>query len=148
MTASNEAVRYLEPTQDAGRAFVMRKIPGEVVMLNLLRFRQVADYSATPSLAPQTPISGAEAYDRYIAHTLPLLRKSGGDIVFMGDGGSFLIGPQDECWDRALLVRQTSAAAFLAFATDKTYLAGIEHRAAAVMDTRLLPLIGHSGLDL
>jgi len=33
---------YLEPTQEAGRAFVMRGIEGEVVMLNLLRFREVA----------------------------------------------------------------------------------------------------------
>lgn len=145
MTASNEPIRYLEPTQDAGRAFIERKIRGEVVMLNLLRFRQIADYSATPSLAPDMPISGAEAYDRYIAHTLPLLKKSGGDILFMGEGGSFLIGPQDERWDRALLVRQTSVDAFLAFATDATYLAGLGHRTASVLDTRLLPLVSDAG---
>lgn len=137
---ANAADRYLEPRQEAGRNFVMRGITGEVTMLNLLRFREIADYSATPSLAPETPISGAEAYDRYMAHTLPLLRKSGGDVVFVGEGGPFLIGPQNERWDRALLVRQKDVAAFLAFATDETYLAGIGHRTAAVLDTRLLPL--------
>lgn len=36
---------YLEPTQESGRALFMRGIPGEVVMLNLLR-REVADYIA------------------------------------------------------------------------------------------------------
>lgn len=140
MTTSNAANFYLEPTQEAGRDFVMRGITGEVTMLNLLRFREIADYSATPSLAPETPISGAEAYNRYMAHTLPLLQKSGGDIVFVGEGGSFLIGPQNERWDLILLVRQKNVAAFLAFATDEAYLAGIGHRTAAVLDTRLLPL--------
>lgn len=41
-------------------------------MLNLLRFRAAADYSASPELAPETPISGAEAYCRYIAHAMPI----------------------------------------------------------------------------
>ncbi len=30
---------YLEPTQESGRAFVMRQLVGPIVMLNLLRFR-------------------------------------------------------------------------------------------------------------
>jgi hypothetical protein len=49
--------RYLEPTQESGKALIMRNISGPVVMLNLLRFRKVADYSATPQLAPASPIS-------------------------------------------------------------------------------------------
>jgi hypothetical protein len=83
---------YLEPTQEAGRALVMRGIPGEIVMLNLLRLRPVADYAANPELAPARPISGGEAYDRYIAHTLPYLTESGGALLFLGEGGAFLIG--------------------------------------------------------
>jgi len=49
---------------------------------HLLRFRDVADYSANPELAPREPISGAEAYQLYIAHTLPHLRRTGGDLIF------------------------------------------------------------------
>ena len=41
----------------------------------------------------------------------------------------------------ALLVRQSSVAAFMAFASDQAYLAGIGHRVAAVRDSRLLPLV-------
>lgn len=131
---------HLEPTQDSGRAFISRAIEGEVVMLNLLRFRTVADYAATPALAPPVPISGAEAYDLYVSQTLPLLRKSGGDILFSGDGGAFLIGPGSERWDRMMLVRQRSTQAFMAFASDGDYLAGMGHRTAAVEDSRLLPI--------
>jgi hypothetical protein len=68
MTAS---VRHLAPTQHAGRDFVLRGPAGVVVMLNLLRLREMADYTATPELAPAAPISGAEAFDRHIQHTLP-----------------------------------------------------------------------------
>lgn len=132
---------YLEPTYEAGRALFMRGIKGAVVMLNLLRLRQVADYAANPELAPAQPISGAEAYDRYIAHTLPYLTQSGGSLLFLGEGGPFLIGPEGERWDRAMLVKQSSVQAFLAFAGDDAYLAGLGHRTAAVEDSRLLPLV-------
>lgn len=132
---------YLEPTQESGRDFLMRGIEGEVVMLNLLRFRDVADYSATPDLEPDTPISGAEAYRLYIEHTLPHLRESGGDIEFMGQGCSFLIGPPDERWDMVLLIRQKSVQSFMSFASNEAYLGGLGHRLAAISDSRLLPII-------
>lgn len=139
----NEAQKqtYLEPTQESGRAFFIRGITGPVVMLNLLRFREVADYSVAPNLAPESPISGAEAYRRYIEHTLPHLERSGGSLLFLGKGGNFLIGPTDERWDAALLVRQSSVEAFMAFASDAEYLAGIGHRLAAIEDSRILPLV-------
>ncbi len=118
----------------------MRGIPGEVVMLNLLRFREVADYSATPHLAPKEPVSGEQAYRRYMEHTEPFLAASGGSLLFSGRGGPFLIGPPDERWDAALLVRQRSVADFIAFAQNPEYLAGMGHRQAALEDSRLLPL--------
>ena len=136
----SDLTRYIEPSQRAGRDFVQRGMTGSVVMLNLLRFRAVADYSANPDLAPPARISGAEAFDRYIRHTLPFLRQSGGDLVFLGTGGPFLIGPEDEKWDLVMLVRQTSVQAFLAFAGNEEYLRGIGHRTAAVEDSRLLPM--------
>jgi hypothetical protein len=131
---------YLTPTHDAGRALVMRGIQGNVVMLNLLRFRAVADYSSAPELAPPSSITGEAAYRRYMEHTEPFVRASGGDLVFMGRGGPFLIGPPDERWDAALLVRQRSVADFIAFAQNPGYLAGLGHRQAALEDSRLLPL--------
>jgi hypothetical protein len=132
---------YLEPTDAAGRAFFSRGIPGPIVMLNLLRFRPVADYSATPELAPVTPISGEAAYRLYMEATYPHLERSGGKLLFFGKGGHFLIGPAGERWDAAMLVQQQSAAAFLAFASNRDYLPVLGHRAAALEDSRLLPLV-------
>lgn len=132
---------YLEPTQESGRALFVRGIPGPVVMLNLLRFRAVADYSANPELAPASPISGESAYRLYMSHTLPYLHASGGELLFYGKGGSFLIGPSDERWDATMLIRQSSVASFFAFASNEGYLSGMGHRVAALEDSRLLPLV-------
>jgi hypothetical protein len=38
-------------------------------------------------------------------------------------------------------VQQRSVADFMAFASDKEYLAGVGHRTAALEDSRLLPLV-------
>ena len=132
--------QYLMPTQEAGRDFVMRQIQGSVVMLNLIRFRKLADYSATPELSSIEPISGERAYQLYIDHTLPFLTQSGGEILFMGEGGAFLIGPFNERWDAVLLIRQTSVNSFLAFESNQDYMKGIGHRTAALEDSRLLPI--------
>lgn len=132
---------YLDVTQEAGRRFFGRRTAGPVTMLNLLRYRAVADYSAAPALAPEAPISGEAAYLLYMQHTTPYLQRCGGKVLFFGRGGEFLIGPAEERWDAMLLVRQASAEAFLAFASDAGYLAGLGHRTAALEDSRLLPLI-------
>lgn len=138
--------KYLMPTQEAGRDFIMRNIEGSVVMLNLLRFRETADYSASPELMPDGLVSGKEAYELYIKHTLPYLKESGGEILFMGNGGSFLIGPPVERWDAVLLVKQTSVNSFLAFESNEDYMKGIGHRTAALEDSRLLPLLETSNI--
>jgi len=132
---------HISPTQEAGRALFTRGIKGPVVMVNLLRFREIADYSATPELAPAEPISGAEAFRRYVAHTLPHLAAAGGEIVYMGDGGPFLIGPAEERWDLALLVRHPSIEGFMGFVSNEDYMVGTGHRVAALLDARLLPTI-------
>lgn len=132
---------YLEPTQEAGREFFTRGIRGEVVMLNLLRLRETADYSRTPDLAPDEPISGRQAYQLYMDHTLPFLLESGGSLDLVAEGGPFLIGPENERWDLVLLVRHRSPETFLAFAQNEAYVGGLGHRLAAIKDSRLLPLV-------
>ena len=39
------------------------------------------------------------------------------------------------------LVKQSSLASFMAFASNKEYLAGIGHRTPAVTESRLLPIV-------
>ena len=139
---------FLEPTQESGAALFRRNISGEVVMLNLLRLREIADYSGFPELAPETEISGREAFQKYIDHTMPFLKESGGELVLLGDGGKYFIGPDEEQWDIVMLVRQSSVESFFAFASNSGYLAGLGHRAAAVIDSRLLPIVECKNQDI
>ncbi|MCR9185044.1 MAG: hypothetical protein NXH81_06590 [Halieaceae bacterium] len=131
---------YIDATDESAVQLFSRNITGPVTMLNLLKFREVADYSAFPELAPRQPISGREAFQRYIDHTLPFLHDSGGEIEFLGEGGKYFVGPQDERWDLVMLIRQDSLNSFIAFATNESYIAGIGHRSASLEDSRLLPL--------
>lgn len=131
---------YLDVTQEAGEELFSRNISGEALMLNLLRFHEVADYSEFPDLAPDEPITGREAYQRYMAHTTPYLVESGGSMMLMAAGGKNLIGPADEQWDVAMIIRQRSLADFMAFSSNPGFVAGMGHRKAALLDSRLLPM--------
>ena len=131
---------FLSPTPESIAALTERGITGQVTMLNLLRFRELADYSEFPDLAPSEPISGERAYEIYSGLTLPLLSEVGGKPIFMGTGGSLLIGPADARWDRVLLVRYPDLGAFLAMTQNPAYHAGAGHRTAALSDSRLLPI--------
>jgi uncharacterized protein (DUF1330 family) len=114
---------------------------GPVVMLNLLRFRKVADYSRFPELAPPEPISGEDAYMRYLAAIEPRAKARGGDIVFLGKSGTFLLGPEDERWDMVLLARWPALKMLAASPSDPAYQAIGGHRTAALEDSRLLPML-------
>ena len=131
---------YLDATDANAVALFQRQISGEIVMLNLLKFKDEADYSADPELKPDTPISGRAAYDKYIEHTLPFLEATGGKLMYLGQGGDYFVGPEDEGWDMAMLVQQNSLDDFIAFATNEDYMKGVGHRTAALEDSRILPL--------
>jgi len=138
-----ENKQYIHPTEEAGKAFFIKQMGAEkpeVVMLNLLKFKSKADYSTSPELAPSSEISGKEAYRRYMEHTMPFLEEAGSEVMFLGKGGTFLIGPDIEGWDAVMLVRHASAAKFVAFAQNEAYLKGMGHRTAALEDSRLLPV--------
>lgn len=132
---------YLDPLDGNVTRLLERTLTGPVTMLNLLRFRDVADYSASPELDTGQSMSGRDAYERYVAHTLPFLEASGGSVLYRGDGGHMFIGPPEERWDHAMLIQHASIEDFFAFAENEEYLAGIGHRSAALLDSRLLPLV-------
>lgn len=137
---SNQSV-FIDPTDDSVGRLLQRGIVGPVTMLNLLRFRDWADYSTFPDAAPRQPITGRDAYDHYITHTMPFLTATGGSVAFFATGGHHLVGPPEERWDLVMAVTQASVQDFLAFASDEAYLAGVYHRTAALEDSRLLPLV-------
>ncbi|MGR3810939.1 DUF1330 domain-containing protein [Jiulongibacter sp. NS-SX5] len=131
---------YIDASPVAGKAFFLRGIKGPFLMLNLLKFNEEANYEGLPHLAPEKPITGKDAYDKYMEATLPFLKEAGSEIILQGKGGPFLIGPEFEKWDMVLILRHASVEQFMAFAQNKDYLKIAGHRTAALADSRLLPI--------
>lgn len=132
--------KYINTTQEAGKQFYMDfHDKGKVVMLNLLKFKEIADYSDFPDLKQEENISGKQAYDLYMKHTKPILEGAGGKVLYYGRTNRFLIGPESEQWDIILLVEHVSVDKFMAFAKNEEYLKTMGHRTAALEDSRLLP---------
>jgi len=131
---------YIDATPEAGKEFYQTfHNKGKVVMLNLLKFRQKADYSNLEQLKPAREITGEEAYQLYMKSTLPELEKAGGRIIYYGKCNGFLIGPETEKWDALLVVEHASVIKFMEFAQNKDYQKTAGHRTAALEDSRLLP---------
>ena len=131
---------YIAPHTAALEKLLASDYSGPLVMLNMLNFRDKADYSAVPELAPEKPVSGEAAYGLYIKAAAPLLAKHKGELLLSGEALHFLIGPENQDWDKVLLIKQNSAKDFLAFIQDPEYLKIVGHRQAALADSRLLPI--------
>jgi hypothetical protein len=130
----------LYPSYEAGRDLALKSIQGPIVNLNLIQLRETAEYADFPEIAPVTEISGYDAFMRYIQLAKPFVEKNGGEILFVGNGDRFLIGPDTEKWDICMLIKQKSVKDFFAFEQNPAYMQIIGHRIAAISDSRLLPL--------
>jgi uncharacterized protein (DUF1330 family) len=128
--------KVIDPTGESFSA-LNREVPPDtpIVMLNLLRFREEADY---PAGSGHAPCSGREAYARYSGHAAVAVAKAGGDLVWSGAVQSHPIAPPGERWDEVLLVRYPSVAAFLGMVMDPEYQRQSVHRTAALDDSRLV----------
>jgi len=126
----------IEPTEQQ-LARLLQDLPdgAPIVMINLLRFRNLAEYA--PSFAAE-PCSGREAYERYGMAVLPLLAGVGGRIRWRGEAKLVVIGPSEESWDEAILVEYPSRSAFVSMVTSEAYQQISEHRTAALADSRLI----------
>ena len=129
---------HIEPTAAQLERFIADDPGGSPVMLNLLRYRDTADYSGSPELDPRRPVTGREAYGSYSDAVLPILAAVGGGIEMLGGCHGTLIGPDPEVWDDIVLVRYPSTAAFVQMVTSPEYQAIQGHRSAALADSRLV----------
>jgi uncharacterized protein (DUF1330 family) len=126
----------IEPTPERFAALLgARDIPGTIVMINLLRFRQRAAY---PPDFDATPCTGGDAYQRYAEVALQKVHAAGGRALWLGNVVLSVIAPEGEEWNEAVLVEYPSRRAFLDMIGDPEYRAATVHRTAALADSRLI----------
>jgi uncharacterized protein (DUF1330 family) len=132
----------VRPEEGRLAAFVQEPIEGSIVMINLLRYREQAEYEAD---SDEAPCSGEDAYARYGAAVVPLVEKHGGRAVWVGRVSATLIAPEGEDWDSAALIEYPSREAFLAMVASLEYRQVEHHRTAALSDSRLICVAGGGG---
>ena len=121
----------VNPTPERMEAFEgAAQDDGPIVMVNLLRFRERADYAEGGS--------GKEAYARYSKAVVPLVWEVGGQVLWMGKVRDALIAPAGESWDEVVLVHYPGRRAFLRMVRSDSYQAIMHHRTAALLDSRLV----------
>lgn len=129
-------MQTIEPTHEQLRAFADHPDDGApVIMLNLLRYREHADYAQHPE---QAPCSGRDAFKRYARQSIACIEDVGGKVLFIGAALGTVIGPDAEQWDEIFLVRYPSHQAFLDMIASNNYRAISFHRSAALQDSRLI----------
>jgi uncharacterized protein (DUF1330 family) len=128
-------VSNIDPTREQIEALAAGDMESPITMINLLRFREQADY---PEGFAAEPCSGEQAYGRYAEGALAAVGRVGGRPIWGADAHQIVIGPEAERWDQAFLVRYPSRAKFLEMVADPDYQAIVPHRTAALEDSRLI----------
>ncbi len=138
--------RFIDPDREQFEAFKDLNRDQPIEMLNLVKFRETAQYPSDHPLA-NAGLTGAQAYRNYGAETAPIFARIGATILWRGTFQTTLIGPQDEEWDEVFIARYPTAHAFLEMVTDPAYRAAVMHRQAAVETSRLIRCAPTEGGD-
>lgn len=108
-----------------------------IVMLNLVRYKERADYGDRADVAP---CSGREAYlQNYVAAFSRIEGAEDAKVFWFGGVLANVVAPAEERWDDMVLVEYPSFAAFLKIVENPKYKTDAEyHRTAALEDSRLI----------
>nr|RAV90725.1 DUF1330 domain-containing protein [Aerococcus mictus] len=101
------------PNREKLMELVNSKDTSPIVMVNLLKFRDIAEYKD----GRDEKISGREAYMRYGAKMQPLVESRGGRFLVSAALKEVVIGEVEGLWDVVALMEYPSAAEFVAIAS-------------------------------
>jgi uncharacterized protein (DUF1330 family) len=101
---------------------------GPFVMLNLLKFKETAEYPD----GSDANLSGADAYARYGKAIQACLAAVDGKQIYAGPVTGLMIGEVEELWDMVALVEYPSLAAMQKMVSSPDYQAIEVHRKAGL----------------
>ncbi len=128
---------YVGVNRDDWKAFRAIEREGPIQMLNLVQFRERAEYD------DGREATGAEAYAAYGRESQPVFDRLGGRIVWRGKMELMVIGPKDgsEAWDLCFIAEYPHPAAFVEMVYDPLYRKAMRHRQAGVQTSRLVRMM-------
>jgi uncharacterized protein (DUF1330 family) len=131
-------VNKVYPTFEQIMPLAQDPTPGPIAMVNLLKFRDRAEYGD----GRKEDISGREAYMRYAARMAPIVEKAGGRFLFSGEAKGLVLGEVEELWDVVGIVEYPSRAEFHRIATSPEVQAIGADREAGLAGQLLIMTVG------
>lgn len=130
---------YIDPSPANFAAFKALPRDEPIHMLNLLRYRDLAEYPEGHEHAAKG-WSGRRAYEEYGKTSGPIFRRVGGQIVWRGAFQTMVTGPtpEDKLWHDGFVAQYPSSAAFFEMIKDPDYQLAVVNRTAALVDSRLM----------
>lgn len=134
-----------EPTPAQLQRFLtgMQPDDGPLVMVNLNRYRDHAQYPADATVDEPTDVSGREAYQRYSDIAIKAIVEVGARVLWGShpqDAGPLMGDDERDAWDAILCVWYPSRAAFLQMVSIDWYQASLVHRRAALERAVVFPV--------
>lgn len=128
---------YIDPSRTNFEAFKDLPRDEPIHMLNLLLFRDHAEYPEGHE-HHGNGWTGRRAYHEYGKTSGPVFARVGGSIVWRGAFQTMVIGPDDRRWHDGFVAQYPNAGAFLEMVKDPEYQKAVVNRNAALADSRLV----------
>ena len=131
------ASSYIDPSPANFQAFKDLPRDEPIHMLNLLEYREQAEYPQGHEHAGKG-WSGRRAYEEYGKTSGPIFRRVGGTIVWCGSFQTMVTGPDAKRWHDGFVAQYPNAGAFFEMIKDPEYQQAVVNRTAALVDSRLM----------
>lgn len=130
---------YIDPSPANFQAFKDLPRDEPIHMLNLLRYRELAEYPEGHE-HHGNGWTGRRAYEEYGATSGPIFAGVGGKIVWRGSFQTMVTGPEpdDKVWHDGFVAEYPNSGAFFAMITNPDYKIAVQNRTAALLDSRLM----------
>ena len=118
----------VHPTKEQMEGFLEGDSEAPIAMINLLKFREKAQYED----GRDTDLTGEQAYAIYMDEVVGHLKKVGGEVSFGGSINRLMLGEVEELWDKTFIAKYPSKKAMLKMVTNPDYLESNKHRVAGL----------------
>ena len=129
--------RYIDPSPANFQAFKDLPRDEPIHMLNLLLYRDKAEYPEGHENAAKG-WSGRRAYEEYGKTSGPIFAGVGGSIVWRGAFQTMVTGPDIREWHDGFVAQYPNSAAFFEMIKNPDYQKAVVNRTAALVDSRLI----------
>lgn len=123
-----EVNNKVSPSEEQIKGFFEPGSEGPIYMLNLLKFKDKAEYED----GSETDLTGAQAYARYGAEVSKILIKLGGGGMFNAKVERLMLGEVEDLWDMVAIAMYPSRQAMIDMMQSEEYQAIHHHRDAGL----------------